>query len=114
MTADGPGDRPQDVGRRHRRKGRPSAETVALLEAYRQAMRDELRAVLGELEPVAPGGLMPDAPKVRPPIAERARLWDLGIRLGRELGSAIDEPELEPAPPRARARRARAIDFGGE
>ena len=117
MTSEGAGDRAQDVGRRHRRKGQPSAETVALLESYRQAMRDELRDVLAEIRGKAPEpGLLPDAAGtvVRPAIAERAKLWDLGIRLGRELGAAIDEPELEAAPPRARARRPRAIDFGGE
>jgi hypothetical protein len=113
MTAEPDGTRPQDQGRRHRRKGAPSAATLSLLGDYQDAMRAELRAVLAELQPTppAPGlGLVKEAPK-RPPLRDRAGLWDLAIKLGRELGSEID-----PAPPPvvvgpSKPRRAK-VDFG--
>lgn len=108
-------DRPQDVGRSHRRKGAPSPETAALLTEYQEAMRLELRTVLRELEgSPAPAGLLPDpeARPIRPPLGDRMRLWDLAIKLGRELGSAIDaEPTPAEAAPSRPRRRAR-VDYG--
>jgi len=109
------GDRPQDAGRRHRRRGNPSPETAALLTAYQSAMRDELRAVLAELRGTPePAGLMPDVVPAlkRPSLADRMRLWDLAIKLGRELGTAIDAapPEADGPAPAPRARRR--VDYG--
>lgn len=107
-------DRPQDVGRAHRRKGSPSPETAALLTEYQEAMRAELRAVLAELTPAMPvAGLLPDLPPIpiRPSLGDRMRLWDLAIKLGRELGSAID---ADPVPAEAapeRPRRRSRIDW---
>jgi hypothetical protein len=77
-------------------------------------MRDELRGILDELAPRPPAaglGLVQEPPQ-RPPLKERAALWDLAIKLGKELGSAIDAPPEAAAPSRpARPRRA-AVDFG--
>lgn len=110
-------DRPQDAGRRHRRTGNPSPETRLLLGRYQGAMRAELEALLAEIAPRPPEpglGLVQDAPK-RPPIRDRIALWDLAIKLGRELGAEIDPPADDddaegPAPaPRSRRRR---VDFG--
>lgn len=113
------GDRPQDVGRSHRRKGAPSPETAELLTAYQAAMRSELRDVLAELKgSVTPTGLLDSEfttaeVRTRPPIAERVRLWDLAIKIGRELGSAIDADPVPvasaPAGPRGRRRK---LDYG--
>jgi hypothetical protein len=115
-VADVDGTRPQDAGRAHRRKGAPSAATLSLLADYQEAMRAELRTVLDELAGrPAPSGLL-DEPTtirvtIRPPIADRIKLWDLGMKLGRELGSEID-----PAPPPvvrgpSKPRRSR-VDYG--
>lgn len=107
------GGRPQDQGRRHRSSGRLNAASRTLLERFRGSMRDELGAILDQLEGAAPApGLMDPpggAPKVRPPLSERSRLWELGIKLARELGEGID-PDPDPAPAEAErpARRRRA------
>lgn len=96
--------RPQDVGRAHRRS-RPglAPETAAILERYRSAMRAELGDLLEELRP-PPAGEAPivfgaPPPRARPPLPDRLRLWELAIKLGRELGAAgLAELEEEPAP----------------
>ena len=112
MTVDS--SRPQDQGRRHRRAGRPSEATRTLLTTYQQAMRDELEAVLLELRGREPeAGLLeaelPPAKPVRPSLRDRQALWDLAIKLGRELGSEIDTAPAVPADaePAAPARRRR-------
>jgi hypothetical protein len=94
-------DRPQDADRPHRRtRGAPAPETLELLERYRQAMSDELGDVLIELRPnMAQLTLGGGAERVRPPLAERLRLWDLAIKLGRELAGAPTEGGLPPAIP---------------
>lgn len=113
-------DRPQDVGRRHRRKAEPSGATSTLLARYQVAMRSELGALLDELTPApaAPGlGLVPTEAK-RLSIADRSRRWDLAIKLGRELAAEIDPPAPEegdaadPAAP-AKPRRRGRVDYGG-
>jgi hypothetical protein len=107
-------ERPQDVGRTHRRRGAPSPETAELLTAYQDAMRTELRALLVEIRGKVPEpglGLVATEP-VRPAIEARRALWALAIQLGRELGSAIDaDPVPVTAEPGPRARR-RPVDFG--
>jgi hypothetical protein len=108
--------RPQDAGRSHHRKGAPSAATRSLLADYQAAMRDELRAILDELRPVAPDpglGLVA-MPAKRPELNQRTRLWDLGIKLGRELGTAVDvEPADAGAVTQGPRKRSRAkIDYG--
>lgn len=113
--AQGETGRPQDQGRSHKAKGRPSAETRSLLARYHAAMRDDLAAILDELEPRTPEpGLLPDvkAEPTRKPVKERAGLWDLAMRLGRELGAEIDPgPVADAAPARASGRRGR-VDYG--
>jgi hypothetical protein len=108
--------RPQDAGRQHRRKGAPSAATASLLARYHEAMRGDLGDILRELEP-APAedaGLGLDgAPLIkRPPVKDRAALWDLAIKLGRELGTEIDPGPVADVTAAPRSRRRRA-DFGG-
>ena len=103
--------RPQDVGRPHRRRlGEVSPEVASILERYRGAMRDELAMLLETLGARKPG-LLPDvAGELVVPLAERMRLWDLAIKLGRELnapGSEEPPPDL-PAPSTAGRRPARA------
>lgn len=112
------GDRPQDVGRRHRRRGAQSPETAALLVTYQAAMRDELRAVLVELEgTVAPTGLLDTEfttaeVKTRPDLQTRMRLWDLAIKVGRELGSAIDADPVPVTPAGSSTRlRRRRVEY---
>jgi len=80
-------DRPQDAGRTHRRRGIPSAESLAIPERYRTALRDELGETLTELRP--PSG-------AKPKLVERLRLWDLALKLARELGSGSDLPTIAP------------------
>jgi hypothetical protein len=113
--------RPQDQGRRHRAKGQPSAETASLLAEYQAAMRDELRACLVELKgSVAPTGLLDSEftvseVRTRPPLKDRAALWDLAIKVGRELGTAVDAGPAKGSPAEAPAprkwRRSR-VDYG--
>lgn len=113
--------RPQDQGRPHRKGGRPSAPTATLLARYQQAMRDELAGLLDELAPKVDPQLTLEgapAPAKRPPIADRVRLWDLAIKLGRELGTEVDTtPGPSPTPNAARTgpgwgRRRGRVDFG--
>jgi hypothetical protein len=87
--------RPQDVARPHKRtRGTPAPETEALLDRYRAAMRAELAYLLDEIRPPAPnvGQLAIDGtiPVVRPKLAERKDLWDLAIKLGRELSASAE------------------------
>ena len=109
-------DRPQDVGRRHRAAANaPTPETARILELYRAAMRAELGDVLEELRPAVPepgtpptfGELIP----LRPALAERLKLWDLAIKLGRELASpglaGLEDPD-PPAPSTSSSRPAPA------
>lgn len=83
-------------------------------------MRDELRAVLVELRgAVTPTGLLDSEfttaeVRTRPPLKDRQALWDLGIKLGRELGTAVDvEPVTAGATAPGPRKRSRArIDYG--
>jgi len=111
--------RPQDVERPHRRTrgGTPAPETLALLERYRAAMRAELGELLAEIRP-APAttgqlALNGDVePAARPKLEQRRALWDLAIRLGRELSSVTLEPgwegALDSGKPELTGRRAAA------
>ncbi len=88
--------RPQDQGRRHRARGAPSAATLTLLASYQAAMRLELERLLRELEGQPPvAGILPPAageaiaPKL-PSLAERSKIWDLAIKVARELGTEVD------------------------
>jgi hypothetical protein len=116
------GDRPQDVGRVHRRArpvGAPATEEI--LERYRDAMRAELGDVLEELRPpLEQLGMDGTAARIRPALAERLKLWDLAIKIGRELANGEEiawagEPaessnaSRSAAPPRLTARERRAL-----
>lgn len=90
-------DRPQDVGRRHVRRGMSSAETLGVLERYRAALRAELASVLDEAE--AAGGL---------PAAERAAMWRHARQVAHELAEGDDPPaRMIPAPAAAGRRPPR-------
>jgi hypothetical protein len=91
-------DRPQDAARppARKRRGIPSAESLALLERYRMALRAELGETLTELRP--------DPPAAKPGLADRLRLWDLALKLARELAAGSDVPG--PAPSAAPERGA--------
>ena len=110
-------DRPQDVGRRHTRK-RPDGPPDVLLERYQRTMRVWLTRLLDELDGAPPKpGLLDDvdaaAVTVYPDPIAASKLWDLAIRLGRELGTAID-----PSPPTTAAsgssgpRPRKRVDYG--
>jgi hypothetical protein len=112
--------RPQDQGRRHRRK--PPAELVVgdRRRRYVEAMRAELDATLEELAGTpSPAGLLPDAGKVRirPTLGDRDRLVTLAAKIARELAEELDD--APPPDPAARARSSgptrarRRLDFGG-
>lgn len=113
------GDRPQDVGRSHRRRGAPSAETAELLTTYQVAMRDELRGILAALKAAKPLGLVDVGPELAIPLEDprRDRLWDRAVKLGRELGSAIDADPVPIRPTEGSAAakprpRRRKLDMG--
>jgi len=93
-------DRPQDAGRRHARRGIPSAATLELLERYRQALRDELGETLTELRP--------SSSRSKPALASRLKLWDLALKLARELGSGSDVAPPAPVAAPSDATRGRA------
>lgn len=111
--------RAQDQGRRHRRKGQPTAETATLLAEYQTAMRDELRALLVDLRGSLPNPGLLDEPgadlsPVRPALKERIPMWDLAIKVARELGTEVDAgkptgDEPEAVTPRRSRRR---VDYG--
>lgn len=113
-------DRPQDVGRAHKRRGTPAPETEQLLERYRSAMRRELAGLLAELEPAAAepepelvqqsvdGTADRPVPRVLVAglglVARRER-WELAIKLARELAGAI-EPGFTGTPAPTSTRRS--------
>lgn len=118
------GGRPQDQGRKHRRARNPSPETRTLLARAQQAMRDDLSAILDELQPQLPDpglGLDPDTARpARLPVKDRKPRWDLAILLMRELGTEVDpaggvggDPgSAAPTAPRKWARRR--VDYGND
>lgn len=114
MPSEAEAGRAQDQGRRHRRKGAPSPETALLLTDYQEAMRDELRTLLGDIRghPPADGLGLIDAQPVRPSLKDRAPMWDLAIKIGRELGTAIDPGADKDQPTETPRRRTRKVDFG--
>lgn len=83
-------------------------------------MRDELSTLLGDLagKPSAPGLLdvATDTPAIeRPALKDRAAMWDLAIKLGRELGTSIDTRPPNAAAVEAAeapARRRGRVDYG--
>jgi len=105
--ADEENARPQDVGRSHKRRRIPSAESLALLERYRAALRAELGETLAELRPTDPEGLGL-VPSAKPALSHRLKLWDLALKLARELGGDTDPPPrpYDATPPDATRGRA--------
>lgn len=85
-------------------------------------MRDELAALLEAIadRPTSPQLTLDGKPAPAKPltIEQRSRLWDLAIKLGRELAAEIDPPApaegdaADPAAPAKPRRRAR-VDYGG-
>lgn len=70
--------RPQDQGRRHRRKGAPSPATASLLAEWHTVLRAEMRQVVDAMA----HGPFDD------PV--RDKLIDRGIKVARELGTEVD------------------------
>lgn len=114
------GGREQDQGRSHKRRGRPSAETVRLLDAWQEVLRAELRAVVDALKAEAPAGLLKDAkpsPLIPLDDARRDRLVDRGVKVAKELGASIDDGDPADGNATTETRntgRKRKVDFGGE
>lgn len=113
--SDPEGARPQDLGRPHRStRGAPAPATVEVLERYRAAMRDELGEVLVELRPdLEQLTVDGSGRRLKPALAERLRLWELAIKLGRELAAPGAEPDWtgetstsSSTPAKAKAGRA--------
>lgn len=84
-------------------------------------MREEVRGLLVELRGKAPPPGLMDVPggdaRIRPALAERTRLWELAVKLGRELGEGIDgeagTPARDGGPEYAPASRRRSRpEFG--
>lgn len=76
-------------------------------------MRSDLSALLDELEPMPqPDGLHGPMPAKRLAIAARSERWTLAIKLGRELGAAIDPQPLEGGPSAPAPRKPRKVDYG--
>lgn len=86
-------------------------------------MRDELTALLDEIrgrEPDPGLGLLADAiargdvvARIRPPLKDRSPMWDLAIKLMRELGTEVDErPGADSTAPAPRLRRRGRVDYG--
>jgi hypothetical protein len=120
-----PGDRPQDAGRAHRRAGELAPETAEILERYRAAMRDELGELLEEIRPKL-GQLTIAGDVERPKLETRRALWDLAIKLGRELAGgqdagirdtpamlAADPTLLRPRKPAPRLKARERRQLGG-
>lgn len=111
-------DRPQDVGRRHRRAPRelPSEATRTLLASWHDALRAQLQLVLDELDPQPdpsqPGLDGKPLPAKRPALSTRAQLVSLGVQVARELGTAIDvRPPTAAERPAEPPRRRGGIDY---
>jgi hypothetical protein len=73
-------DRPQDVGSDHRRRGSPSAETLAVLADYRAALRVELMSAVAELRELTGSA----------DLDRRAQLVGLAVKVARELATGSD------------------------
>jgi len=80
---------------------------VTLLDEYYAAIRLELRAILIELGmPTVPTGQLP-AFDLRPTLDRRRPLWDLAVKLARELAAESGAGEIQPVGgPSGRARPA--------
>ena len=105
-----------EPGASHAKRGRPSAETLTLLQRSHATLRAELSDVLSKLrpsvDPSAPVVFGQDAPPTRPNLADRARLVELIGKLMGLLGTEIvgdDAPEDSSQAPRRRRRR---VDYG--
>lgn len=106
-------DRPQDVGRPHSRSSR-LVEDDPLVKRYHDTMRAWLGRLLDDLDgrPAKPG-LLPDAGDVTvfPETNEASKLWDLAIKLGKELGSSIVDPGTAAPAPRATPPRRKGVKY---
>lgn len=106
-------DRPQDVGRRHARSAPNTARNGtgdALIERWQRVERETLERVTIRLEGVDKGTGLDGEPLPReyPSNAETAALIDLGVKIARDLGSAIDPtPAPVVVPPKPRRGRGK-------
>ena len=95
-------DRPQDVGRKHRRnpKAIPRVYAGAVLTTYQRTMREELWGLVRRLRS-----------DTKMTFSERERAWKLAIMLAKELGADLEPPRKLDAP-RAVNDAPAAADFG--
>lgn len=107
--------RTQDQGRKHRRGGKPSAETASLLAESYAAMRRDLRRVLVHTRgPMPDPGLgLVEAEPVEPSVNELRSWWELGKLLMALLGTEVDDRPPDAAPVEGpTSTRRRRLDFG--
>jgi hypothetical protein len=105
-------ERPQDVGRSHTKRRRGEADP--LLTRWQKVERDTLSRVVDELEGRDTGTGLDGSqlPREYPSTAATAALIDLGVKIARDLGSAIEPaPVPEAAPSRPKVLRSRKLDL---
>ena len=106
-----------EPGASHAKRGRPSPETLTLLQRSHATLRAELSDVLSELRPTvdpsAPVVFGQAPPPSRPSLADRTRLVELIGKLMGLLGTEIiaDPATVDPAD-QAPRRRRRKVDYG--
>ena len=73
----------EDVGRKHRRQRRLNAKDTSILADYQAVMRAELRRLLRDIRGEFKG--LPENASLESllPIDERAKRWNLAIKLAR-------------------------------
>lgn len=102
--------RAQDQGRPHSRKRRVPQADRSLIDAYRDALRAELRDAMAELRPAdtAQRTLDGTPDRHRPSLDTRQQLVRFMALCVKELGADLDEEDEAPAPvdgtPRRRGR----------
>jgi hypothetical protein len=103
----------QDIGRRHRKQRRLNAAGTSLLADYQAVMRAELRRLLRDIRGEFKGLPENAPPDSLLPIDERAKRWNLAIKLAKELGPDIDKPGVKFGQGSAlKPRSPIVVDFG--
>ena len=106
--------RPQDVGRRHDRRGARTDSDAALIERWRAVERMTLERVTVELEGIDKGTGLDGSQLAReyPSTRTTADLIDLGVKIARDLGADIDPTPVLPVTANlSQPRRSRKLDL---